>query len=103
MDRSRRRFIAMAGFAPFALAAARSAHAGDSAAACYDPNTLPLSQKSRRRSMGYVEASADPAKTCGGCAFFTAAQGTCGNCQLLTGGPVNAGAYCTSFAPKPKS
>lgn len=101
MDGTRRRFLALAGLAPLGLAAIPGARAGDTAA-CYDPNALPLSQKSRRRSLGYVEASADPAKTCGGCAFYTAAQGNCGTCQLLTGGPVNAVAVCTSFAPRPK-
>ena len=101
MDKSRRRFLALAGLAPLALAAAPRARAAGSAA-CYDPNALSLSQKSRRRSMEYVEASSDPAKTCGGCAFFTANQANCGTCQLLTGGPVNAGAVCGSFAPKPK-
>lgn len=101
MDKSRRGFLALAGLAPLALAAAPRARAAGSAA-CYDPNALSLSQKSRRRSLEYVEASADPARTCGLCAFFVAGQGSCGTCQLLTGGPVQAGAVCSSFAPKAK-
>ena len=101
MDSSRRRFLTLAGLAPLALTVAPGASAAGNAA-CYDPNTLPLNQKSRRRSMEYVEASTDPAKTCGGCAFFVAGQGGCGTCQLLTGGPVQAGAVCSSFAPKAK-
>ncbi|MBV1691030.1 hypothetical protein KRR38_25960 [Novosphingobium sp. G106] len=70
-------------------------------AACYDPATLPLSQKSRRRSLGYAEASSDQAKHCSVCTFFTAGQPGCGACQLLNG-PVNAGAVCSSFAPHRK-
>ncbi len=101
MDRARRRFLALAGLSPFALAAAPRVRAAE-ITACYDPTMLPLNQKSRRRSMEYVEVSSDPAKACGGCAFFTLAQGNCGACQLLSGGPVNAGATCTSYAPKAK-
>lgn len=98
MNQSRRNFVIFAGLAPVALVAGRAFAAEP--AVCYDPATLPLSQKNRRRSLGYVDASADPKKHCGGCAFFTATQGSCGTCQLLTGGPVNAGGVCNSFAPK---
>jgi hypothetical protein len=98
MNPTRRNFVILAGMAPLALAAGRALAA--EAAACYDPASLPLSQKNRRRSLGYVDASLDPKRHCSACAFFTAGQGTCGYCQLLTGGPVNAGAVCNSFAPK---
>ena len=98
MNQSRRKFVILAGMTPLALAAGRSFAA--ESAACYDPATLPLSQKNRRRSLGYVDAAPDPKKHCGGCAFFAASQGSCGTCQLLTGGPVNAGGVCNSFAPK---
>lgn len=97
MNPSRRQFVIIASMAPLALAAGR---AFAQPAACYDPAALPLSQKNRRRSLGYVDASADPKKHCSICAFFTAGQATCGTCQLLTGGPVNAGGVCNSFAPK---
>jgi hypothetical protein len=70
-------------------------------AACYDPATLPLSQKNRRRSLGYAETSSDQARYCAVCAFFTAGQPGCGTCQLLSG-PVNARAICSSFAPRSK-
>ena len=98
MNKSRRNFVILAGLAPLAFAAGRGFAAEP--AACYDPAALPLSQKNRRRSLGYTDASPDPKKRCGGCAFFTTAEGSCGTCQLLTGGPVNAGAVCNSFAPK---
>ena len=99
MQHSRRNFLALAGLAPAALLVARSAHAADGAA-CYDPAALPLTQKSRRRSIGYVESSTDPARRCALCSFFTGTQAGCGTCQLLGGGPVNAGAVCVSFAAK---
>ena len=69
-------------------------------AACYDPAALPLSQKTRRRSLGYTDASPDAAKRCGRCAFFIAGQGDCGGCQLLGAAPVSAAGVCNSFAPK---
>ena len=101
MSESRRRFLALAGLAPVALLGARQGFA-QSAPACYDLNKLPLSQKSLRRSMDFVDPSPDAAKRCGTCAFFMATQGGCGTCQILSGGPVAQSAYCTSYAPKPK-
>jgi hypothetical protein len=96
---SRRTVVAMAAAVPLGMVGLTGARAA--APACYDPAALPLSQRNRRRSLGYVEPSADPKKSCSGCAFFTAgAQTGCGTCQLLSGGPVSAGAVCTSFAAK---
>lgn len=96
---ARRRFLTLAALgAPLAMLGAGAARA----AACYDPAALPLSQKNRRRSLGYVEAATDAARRCQGCAFFTAAaEAGCGTCGLLAG-PVNAGASCNSFAPRGK-
>jgi hypothetical protein len=99
MDMHRRRFLALAAAgAPLALLATGAAA---QTAACYDPAALPLSQKNRRRSLSYVEASTDPAKHCSACTFFTAAAEGCGTCGLLMG-PVNAGAVCASFSPRGK-
>ncbi|MET1755849.1 hypothetical protein ABVV53_10315 [Novosphingobium sp. RD2P27] len=70
------------------------------AATCYDPAALPLSQKNRRRSLGYMEVADDPAKRCAGCAFFTATAEECGQCAMLSS-TVNSGASCGSFAPRP--
>ena len=100
MDQNRRRFLALTGLAPLALAGIARAGAQQTAALCYDPAALPLSQKSRRRSLGYLEASADAKKRCGACAFFTAAAAGCGTCTMLSGGAVNAGAVCNSYAAK---
>lgn len=96
MDSTRRFACTLLGIAPLMLVGAARAQP----AACFDPAALPLSQKSRRRSLNYVDPSPDPARKCGGCSFFTATEGQCGTCQMLTGGPVTASAVCTSFAPK---
>ena len=97
MITNRRHFLGIAALAvPLATVGAASARA----AACYDPAALPLSQKNRRRSLGYVDAAADPARRCMNCAFFTAAGEGCGTCAMLNF-TVNAGASCTSFTPRP--
>ena len=99
MDTSRRNFLGLAAIAPLAMAGFSNARA-DALAVCYDPAALPLSQKSRRRSLGYVEISADPAKHCSACAFFTGNTAGCGTCAMLSGGAVSGGAACNSFAAK---
>ena len=98
MDKSRRHFLALAGLAPVAMLA--STRAGAQSAACYNPTTASLADKNRRRSLGYIDVSADAKRHCGLCAFFTRAQGGCGTCQLLTGAPVTPSGVCNSFAPK---
>jgi hypothetical protein len=98
MDCHRRRFLALAAVGmPFAALAI--GRAGAETPACYDPAALPLSQKNQRRSLGYVDASTDPAKHCSACAFFMASSAGCGKCQLLNAA-VNAGGVCSSFAPR---
>ncbi|MEO6717716.1 MAG: hypothetical protein ABIM50_10790 [Novosphingobium sp.] len=100
MNFDRRHFLRLAAVAvPAASIAIGSASA--SAAVCYDPATLPLSQKNRRRSLGYMEVATDPARRCMGCAFFTAAEEGCGKCAILNYA-VNSGASCSSFTPRPK-
>lgn len=76
------------------------AAAQNASALCYDPAKLPFTQKSRRRALGYVDTSKEPARRCGLCAFFTAAGPGCGTCQMLSGGPVDAVGVCNSFAAK---
>jgi hypothetical protein len=100
MNFDRRRFLSFAAIGGAAVIAGSGARAEETPA-CYDPAALPLSQKNRRRSLGYVEPSADPQKHCGLCAFFTAGDPGCGKCQLLNG-PVSAQAVCSSFAPRGK-
>lgn len=98
MEKSRRNFVGLLALAPISIFSVGRALAADSA--CYDPQTLPLNQKNRRRSIGYVSASPDAKRQCSLCAFFTAGQGACGSCQMLSGGAVEAGGVCNSFAPK---
>lgn len=100
MTIDRRRFLnlsVMAGAVTAVVVGGTSALA----AVCYDPATLPLSQKNRRRSLSYVDAAADPARRCMGCAFFTAAEEGCGKCAMLNA-TVNSGASCNSFVQRPK-
>ncbi|UVO52647.1 high-potential iron-sulfur protein [Sphingomonas sp. SUN039] len=96
---TRRTFLGLAGVAPLvAFGFATAARAAD--AVCFNPDTLPASQKSMRKALGFVPVSTDPAKACGQCAFFTATAAGCGKCQLLTGGPVGATGVCRSWAKK---
>ena len=99
MTIDRRRFLNIAVLAGAATAAATTG-SNALAAVCYDPATLPLSQKNRRRSLGYLEAASDPSRRCGGCAFFTAAEKGCGQCAMLNAA-VNVGASCNSFVQRP--
>ena len=98
MDRSRRDFLALAAIAPLAVVGGGAAWASEPA--CYDPASLPLSQRNRRKALGFVEQSPDPARRCGLCTFFERKNGDCGGCQLLTGAPVTAAGFCNSFAAK---
>jgi len=99
MEKSRRQFLVRACMGAVAcLAAPVVAQQGGTA--CYDPASLPLSQKSRRRSLAYTDISGEPGKRCALCAFFTEAEGNCGSCQMLSGGTVSAGGICSSFAAK---
>ncbi len=97
MNQSRRNFLVIAGLAPLAAITAQSAFA---ATTCNDPASLTLAQKNQRRGLGYIEIAPDPKKRCGLCAFFTAREGSCGTCQMMNGGPADAGSVCDSFAPK---
>ncbi len=100
MTETRRRFLALAGLAPVALIGARDSFA-QAKSACYDLNSMSLAQKNMRRSVSFVDPSPEADKRCGVCAFFVPSKDSCGTCQILSGGPVAATAFCTSFAPKP--
>lgn len=95
---SRRSTLAL--IAGSALALPDLTRAQTPAPVCVDPAKLTLGQRSQRRSLGYVDPSADPKKRCRTCAFFTGTAGGCGTCQLMTGAPVGAAALCRSYAPK---
>jgi hypothetical protein len=73
----------------------------DQQSACANPEKMSPSEKSLRVAQHYVEQSPDPAKVCGGCGFFSAAEGAgdCGRCQIFNG-PANAKGHCESWAAK---
>jgi hypothetical protein len=99
VNRSRRRVLRAAAWAPALLVLSRSAPAADSAA-CFDLDSMPASEKSLRSSLGFKAQSADNNKRCGTCAFFSASKGDCGKCDLLSGGAVAATSVCDSWAMK---
>jgi hypothetical protein len=94
---SRRAVVIGAGISSGAAFAALSS-CGATAQVCSDPNQLTDAQASIRRSMNYVEASADASKQCQQCRYFgAAAEGGCGACSFL-GGTVNSAGYCDGWA-----
>lgn len=101
MIASRRRFLSLTarslslGLA-FGLPLGAAARAGS----CPANDSLSLSQKNRRRSLGFKEVAPDPKLACRGCAFFTLGKEEgCGQCAMLEY-TVEAGATCASFTPR---
>jgi len=66
------------------------------AESCVDPGS-----ESLRTSLNYSSASAEPAKACGGCGFFTSDESSqgCGNCVIMSG-PVDETGVCDSWAAR---
>ena len=93
---TRRALLMFAIGAPAAGFAAAAAAQG----ACVDLDALPSGQKAMRNALGFKLVSDDPKHRCGGCAFYTAAEGSCGKCALLSGGPVPAEGRCDSWAAR---
>jgi hypothetical protein len=99
VDTGRRQVVALAIMAlPVLLLGAAGASAD--AAACFDLESLPSSQKRQRRSLGFKLAAADDQKHCGSCAFFIASGGGCGTCEMLGGGATSTVYVCDSWAAK---
>lgn len=73
------------------------------AAAPASSSGMALSQMNRRSALGYIEMSKDSARRCGLRTFFTSAEGGCGVCQLLSGGPVSASAVCSSYVARTRA
>jgi hypothetical protein len=67
--------------------------------ACVDLNALPANQKAARQALHFKLVSDDPKKRCGGCAFYTAARGDCGDCQIVNG-PLPAQGRCDSWSAR---
>jgi hypothetical protein len=70
----------------------------DSTLVCADPAQMTSAEASVRRTLNYVEQSADPARVCSGCEFFSAAAGGCGTCEMFSGKAVNPGGHCDSWS-----
>lgn len=64
--------------------------------------TVPESE-ALRVSLNYSSPSPQADKRCADCAFFTAIaeKSGCGNCEMLSGDPVEADAWCESWSPRP--
>ena len=80
-----------------AIAAGTAACAKAPANACVDPEQLTDSERSIRKSLGYVEQFSNKEQVCARCSFFTASAGSCGTCSILNG-TVNATGHCSSWA-----
>lgn len=89
----RRNILAIALLSP--LIAAQAAKAQSSCS-----GTLSLSDRNRRRALGFVEISKSEDKRCAHCTFFTATDRNCGACQMLSGQSVSGHAVCNSFVAK---
>ncbi len=65
-----------------------------SAESCTDSGS-----ESLRTSLNYSSVSADPAKACGGCGFYTSDESRqgCGNCVIMSG-HVDQTGVCDSWA-----
>jgi High potential iron-sulfur protein len=72
-----------------------------SASACADPSTMSDAEMGTRKSLSYTEKSENPQQVCAGCSFFHAGSGSCGTCDMMSGGPVNPQGHCTSWNAKP--
>ena len=65
---------------------------------CVDTELLGVGEKQMRKTLDYVEHTADTTQRCNNCQFFRASGvGDCGECEIL-GGAVSRQGYCTSWA-----
>jgi hypothetical protein len=71
-----------------------AARPAKSAATCADP-----ASESLRESLHYAEAAPNPAQSCSACGFFSAGDGGCGSCTIMSG-PVNSKGHCDSWSAK---
>ncbi|MCZ6855148.1 MAG: high-potential iron-sulfur protein [Gammaproteobacteria bacterium] len=64
---------------------------------CADPMLLNAGEAQMRRTLEYVERTANVSEQCDGCAFFRENDGDCGHCEILNGAVSRQG-YCNSWA-----
>jgi hypothetical protein len=69
---------------------------------CDDTTGLPAADVETRKTLGYVDRSADPSKRCDGCQQYIAPPGadSCGACKLFDKTPVHPSGYCKSWVAK---
>lgn len=74
---------------------------GPKALSCNDTTGLPPADLQMRTTLGYVDASVQPGKQCGGCQLYKAApaDGQCGACTVVKG-PIHPAGYCNSWMAK---
>jgi len=94
-DLSRRNMIHRAGYILASLCilplVGKRANAG---ASCTDP-----SSESLRSSLHYSDTAPNAAQSCSGCGFFTAGNGGCGTCTIMSGS-VSATGHCDSWSAR---
>jgi high potential iron-sulfur protein len=100
VDSARRGSLLALAAAPLLVLGRISRAKSEEAAVCFDLESMPASQKSMRRSLGFKAQALDVNKRCGTCTFFTAKAEECGSCALLNGGAVAAHSVCDSWAKK---
>jgi hypothetical protein len=92
-----------AAFGVLALAGAGVAACSKDAArgpSCNDTTGLSASDTMVRQSLGYIDVSTEPGKTCVGCQqYLPTTPSTCGTCKVLRG-PISPNGYCKSFVAK---
>lgn len=93
---SRRRLLALGGYALFPLGIAACKRA---AIVCSDVKGLDSSALGAREALGYLDTSPDPAKTCDQCQQYIPAAEQCGECKVLKG-PIHPRGSCRAFVAR---
>ena len=67
---------------------------------CANPPGLQPAQADMRRSLNYVDRTANASQRCDNCQLYIqpTSEGACGGCQLPLG-PVHPAGWCSSWAP----
>jgi hypothetical protein len=70
-------------------------------ASCNDVSSLSADQQNTRSTLGYLDTSDQPGKTCAKCAQYVAPPkaDACGGCKVLPG-TVHPNGYCRAFTAK---
>jgi hypothetical protein len=70
------------------------------AVTCTDTSGLAAGDVVTRNSLGYVDVTTEPGKTCAGCQQYVAgAPDACGTCKVVKG-PINPKGYCKAYVAK---